>query len=48
LFAVPIEYAAWFEALPESLRTSIAETAVQDLIDLDLDAVQPPSGYGRD
>src|ERR1700691_5144523 len=48
MFAVQAECAAWFEALPESLRDSPTATALQDIIDLDLDAVaavQPPLGY---
>jgi hypothetical protein len=51
LLAVQAECAAWFEALPESLRDSATAVALQDIIDLDLDAiaaVQPPLGYGRD
>ena len=51
MLAVQTECAAWFEALPESLRDSATATALQDVIDLDLDAiaaVQPPLGYGRD
>ncbi|MGH7085211.1 MAG: hypothetical protein ACREFN_09510 [Acetobacteraceae bacterium] len=51
MIAVQAECAAWFEALPESLRDSATATALQELIDLDLDsiaAVQPPLGYGRD
>jgi len=51
LLAVQAECAAWFEALPESLRDSATATALQEMIDLDLDAiaaVQPPLGYGRD
>ena len=43
--------AAIVEALPESLRNSATAAALQDMIDLDLDAiaqVQPPRGYGRD
>lgn len=51
LLAVQAECAAWFDALPESLRDSATATALQDIIDLDLDeiaAVQPPRGYGRD
>jgi hypothetical protein len=51
LFAVQSECAAWFDALPESLRDSATAAALQDMIDLDLDAiaaVQPPRGYGRD
>jgi len=51
MLAVQAECAAWFEALPESLRDSATAAALQDIIDLDLDAiaaVQPPLGYGRD
>jgi hypothetical protein len=51
MIAVQLECAAWFEALPESLRDSATATALQEIIDLDLDAiaaVQPPRGYGRD
>ena len=51
MIAVQAECAAWFEALPESLRDSATAEALQEMIDLDLDAiaaVQPPRGYGRD
>ena len=51
MLAVQAECAAWFEALPESLRDSATAEALQEIIDLDLDAiaaVQPPLGYGRD
>ena len=51
MFAVQAECAAWFDALPESLRDSATAVALQEIIDLDLDAiaaVQPPRGYGRD
>jgi hypothetical protein len=51
MIAVQFECAAWFEALPESLRDSATAAALQEMIDLDLDAiaaVQPPRGYGRD
>jgi hypothetical protein len=51
IIAVQAECAAWFEALPESLRDSTTAMALQDMIDLDLEAlsaVQPPRGYGRD
>jgi len=51
LRAVQSECAAWFEALPDSLRDSTTAAALQEMIDLDLDAiaaVQPPLGYGRD
>ncbi len=51
LIAIQAECAAWFDALPESLRDSATAAALQEMIDLDLDAiaaVQPPLGYGRD
>ena len=51
MFAIQAECAAWFEALPESLRDSATAAALEAMIDLDLDAiaaVQPPLGYGRD
>ncbi|MGH9484893.1 MAG: hypothetical protein ACRD1F_07540 [Terriglobales bacterium] len=51
MIMVQVECAAWFEALPESLRDGATATALQDMIDLDLEAiaaVQPPRGYGRD
>jgi hypothetical protein len=51
MIAVQTECAAWFDALPESLRDSATAAALQDMIDLDLDAIaaiQPPRGYGRD
>jgi hypothetical protein len=51
MFAVQAECAAWYEALPESLRNSATAAALEAMIDLDLDsiaAVQPPLGYGRD
>jgi hypothetical protein len=51
MIAVQSECAAWFDALPESLRDSTTAAALQEMIELDLDAiaaVQPPLGYGRD
>jgi hypothetical protein len=51
MIAVQVECAVWFDALPESLRDNVTATALQEMIDLDLDviaAVQPPLGYGRD
>jgi hypothetical protein len=51
IIAVQAECAAWFEALPESLRDSPTAAALEAMIDLDLDAIaaiQPPLGYGRD
>ena len=51
MIAVQAECAAWFDALPESLRDTATAAALQEIADLDLDAiaaVQPPRGYGRD
>jgi hypothetical protein len=47
MLAVQAECAAWFDALPESLRDSATAVALQAIIDLDLDAlaeVEPPRG----
>jgi hypothetical protein len=44
-------YAAWLDALPESLRGTATAEALQAITDLDLDilaAIEPPRGYGRD
>ncbi len=51
MIAVQAECTAWFDALPESLRDTATAAALQEIVDLDLDAiaaVQPPRGYGRD
>ena len=51
LLALQAEYAAWRDALPESLRHSATAEALQAIIDLDLDAladIEPPRGFGRD
>ena len=51
LRAIQAECIAWFEALPDGLRDSPTAEALQEMIELDLDAiaaVQPPRGYGRD
>jgi hypothetical protein len=51
LLALQAEYAAWSDALPESLRDGATAEALQDIIDLDLDSladVRPPRGFGRD
>jgi hypothetical protein len=45
------EYAAWLDALPESLRDSTTAEALQAIVELDLavlTAIEPPRGYGRD
>ena len=51
LVAVQAEYAAWQEARVESLRDSATGAALQAICDLDLtelQAVEPPRGFGRD
>jgi hypothetical protein len=51
LLALQAEYAAWSDALPESLRDSATAEALQDIVDLDLDSladIRPPRGFGRD
>jgi hypothetical protein len=44
-------YAAWLEALPESLQDSATAEALHAICDLDLtelQAIVPPRGFGRD
>jgi hypothetical protein len=51
LITVQAECAAWLDALPDSLRDNATGLALQEIVDLDLEAlaaVQPPRGYGRD
>jgi hypothetical protein len=51
LVALQTEYAAWYDALPDSLRDSATAEALEAIVNLDLDeviAIVPPRGYGRD
>ena len=51
LVALQAEYAAWLDALPETLHDGATGEALQAIVDLDLDdllAIEPPRGYGRD
>ena len=51
LVALQAEYAAWQAALPDSLQGSATAEILQEIVDLDLDAItdiHPPRGYGRD
>ncbi len=51
LLALQAEYAAWYDALPDSLRGSTTAEALQAIVDLDLEVlaeIVPPRGYGRD
>lgn len=45
------EYATWLEALPDNQRDSAVAEALQAIIELDfseLQAIEPPRGFGRD
>ena len=45
------QYAAWLEALPENLQDSALAAVLQAICDLDLadiEAIEPPRGFGRD
>ena len=51
LVETQIEYAAWLESLPESVQDSATAEALRAICDLDfteLQAIQPPRGFGRD
>jgi len=44
-------YAAWLEALPDNLQDSATADALRAICDLDLSelqAAEPPKGFGRD
>ena len=44
-------YAAWFDTLPDNLRDTTTAEALQAICDIDLadlQAVEPPRGFGRD
>ena len=45
------EYATWLEALPDNQRDSAVAEALQAIVELDfseLQAIEPPRGFGRD
>jgi hypothetical protein len=51
LVKAQIEFAAWLDSLPENLRDSALAEALQAICDLDfteLQAIEPPRGFGRD
>jgi hypothetical protein len=51
LVALQAEYAAWYDVLPDNLRETATGTALQAIVDLDLDglvSIEPPRGFGRD
>jgi hypothetical protein len=51
LVSLQAQYTAWLEALPESLQDSSLANALHVICDLDLselEAIEPPRGFGRD
>jgi len=51
LIAVQTECDAWLQSLPEGLQASATAEALQAICDLDLsdlEAIEPPRGFGRD
>ena len=51
LTALQARYAAWLDALPDNLQNSATAEALQAIRDLDLtelQAIDPPRGFGRD
>ncbi len=51
LMALQAQYAAWLDALPANLQDGTVADALQRICDLDLDelqAIEPPRGFGRD
>jgi hypothetical protein len=51
LLVLQAEYRAWLQVLPESLQEGATAQALQAIDDLDLDelqAIEPPRGFGRD
>ena len=51
LLTLQSDYAAWHDALPETLRDTATAGALQAIAELDLEpraAIVPPRGYGRD
>ena len=51
LITLQAEYAAWLESLPPNLQEGATAQALQAICDLDLgelQAIEPPRGFGRD
>ena len=51
LTALQAEYATWLESLPANLHDSATAVALQAIVELDLgelQAIEPPRGFGRD
>ena len=51
LAVLQASYAAWFDTLPDTLRDTVTAEALQAICDIDLaelQAIDPPRGFGRD
>jgi hypothetical protein len=51
LVALQTEYAAWYDALPDSLRDTPTAVVLQAIAEIDLGelvSIELPRGYGRD
>ncbi len=51
LITLQAEYAAWLESLPTNLQEGATAQALQAICELDLgelQAIEPPRGFGRD
>lgn len=51
LMELQAQYTTWLDTLPDNLRESPTAEALQLICDLDLDelqAIEPPRGFGRD
>ena len=51
LLALQAEYTAWFDALPDGLHDTATAEALRAIAELDLtelQAINPPRGFGRD
>ena len=51
LVALQAEYRAWLETLPDNLQEGATAQALQAIDELDFDelqAIEPPRGFGRD
>jgi hypothetical protein len=51
LIALQAEYEAWLEALPDTLQDTATAEALRTICELDLSdlqAIDPPRGFGRD
>jgi hypothetical protein len=51
LIELQTEYATWLDALPDNQQDSATAEALRAIVDLDLselEAIEPPRGFGRD